>query len=268
MFKPFQSRLPLSIPQVESKIDKPTDNTSVLDKKWVKVVSRSSSSPRLLAAKRGKVGSPSKKKTKRGTQSGTRLPMAIAVWPIIPLKLRFTNNATPLVSNTNGLITAGDIIGAIGVFGRVTNTSVTAIASSFRIKRATMYLAGAGSSYASASIIWFSTVTDQMPDFEETDSVTGNMTLQTRITSVPPKKSTAGFWYNDTIPAATQILGLYMSNNYGIVELDLDFTLPTGVVPCLVITVATAVVGTPYRLALNRTNGSNTCIPLDYTSTS
>jgi hypothetical protein len=166
-------------------------------------------------------------------------------------------------------VSIDDIFGAIGVIGRVTNTSVTALASAFRLRRVTITQGGnAAGNIENAAILWFSANSDQEPDYEVIAPAPTTASLMQQVTSTPPRKSTAGFWYRNVIsPATTTVFSLAISNAYSIIDVDLDFCLPTSVVSSQAITVSTAVVGQFYRLALNKANGSSTMIPIGYTTT-
>lgn len=211
------------------------------------------------------------KQTMKGRRGGSGLlPLSkqIAIFEVIHSKLRFKNPSAALASATTGLITINDVFGAILVVGKVTNTSVIPVATSFRLRKVTIWLAGGGSAEADASIEYFSANSDQEPDMEYMNTIQAGTALCQAVSRRPPKNSTAGFWYRDTMsPVNTAVLGLKISNANSVVELDVDWTLPTAIISSTTITVATATVGAFYRLALNKTNGSSTLVPYDYNTT-
>lgn len=180
--------------------------------------------------------------------------------------LRFeTTNA---VSGINGIITATDIFGAIGVIGRVTNSSVTAIAQSFRLKRVTIWPSGSTSGVVLDSISWASD-DDHDPAIKKNGiRPAGIVGEPSAITAVPPRNSTSGFWMRDTVAVANvAMVYLEISGTGSIVDLELEWTSMDGISSSQSITVATAVVGTFYRLYLNKVAAANTLKPVDFPST-
>jgi len=197
-------------------------------------------------------------------QTGIAVPRRIVVFPVIPLTLRFINNAA-LTSGT-GIITVADVFGAIGVIGRVTNTSVTALATAFRLKRMLIYLP-VDATYDGCQVHWFTGEEDREPDMEYVETRAGGVTAPQGLSFVPPKNSLVSQWYRDTYAEATQSIAITTVNNPdAVLDVDLEFTLPTAITSSQVITVATAVVGTFYRLSINRAAGGG-WVPIDYQTT-
>lgn len=212
-------------------------------------------------------GSMRKGGRRQGGSRNLQLPREIPVFSVINTKLRFKNSGA-IATATTGLITINDIFGAILCIGKVSNTSVTPLATSFRIRKVSIWISGSTAAEADAGIAWFSANSDQDPDMEYVDEIQQMAGLSQCVVSRPPKNSTAGFWYRDTVsPVNTAVFGLKISNQNSITEVDLDWTLPTSVVGSATITVSTATVGAMYRLALNKTNGSSTLVPYNYTTT-
>jgi hypothetical protein len=182
------------------------------------------------------------------------LPRSIPVWPIMRVVLRFSNTAACPIGN--GLIYADDIFGAIGVYGRVTNTSVTPIATSFRIRKVTMYVAPSSSGAVLAHLVFLDTA-DRVPDTVSNDAMPPTYYGEPYVlVGVPPKNSSASLWYKNTGTFSTAIFGVDVSTTGTVLDLELDFTLSSDVAASDTITVATAVVGKFYRLPLNKTSTS------------
>jgi len=209
-----------------------------------------------------------KKRRGRVAKGSAIAPLQHPIWPYIRLKLSFQNGATAILMSSNGIITVGDVFGAIGVIGRVVNTSATGIATAFRIRRVTVFSgtndAGA---FENVGIQWYSSNTDHEPDMRYSAPMPTTSALIQHVTSVPPKNSTCGFWHKNTTDPAQTVFALAINNAYSVVELDLDFCLSTAIVPMATFTLATVAIGTFYRLALNRVNGSSTLVPVDFTTT-
>jgi len=202
----------------------------------------------------------------RAALQAIALPREIMTFPIIPLTLRFVSSAA--VTSSTGIITVADVFGAIGVIGRVTNTSVTALATAFRLKRILMYPSVKSNfTYSSVECIWFGAEEDREPDIEKNRARPGGVNTPEVGVFVPPKNALVSQWYRDTYAEATQSIAICMSTSTdSVLDVDLDFTLPTAITGSQVINVSTAVVGTFYRLSINRTAGG-TWVPIDYNTT-
>ncbi len=195
------------------------------------------------------------------------MPRPVALWPIIRrLKLRFGASSGTTIST--GAITLDDVLGAIGVIGRVANTSVTCLATSFKINKVTMWLGPSGSVATQSFCSFFSAGDDHEPDYMVENDVPINMQgSPSCLVFRPPKKSTAGLWQRDTATGTDLIMVVGVGTTGSLVEVDLDFTLSTTLASSNSLTVTTAAVGVFYRLALNRTNGSSSLTPLAFQTT-
>jgi hypothetical protein len=180
--------------------------------------------------------------------------------------LRFETTAA--VAGTNGIITATDVFGALGVIGKVSNTSVVALATSFRLRKITIWPSGSTSGGVVASMSWASD-DDHDPDMRYSQyRPAGIVGSPCAFSSTPPKKSVSGLWMRDSVAVANVALFYVdISGTGSILDLELDFTLPTDELSAQTITVTTAVVGKFYRLYLNKVAGANTLKPVEFTST-
>lgn len=201
------------------------------------------------------------------TGKSAMVPKAIPIFPKIPVTLRFKTTAA--VAGTTGAITLDDILGAIGVTGRVANTSVTCLATSFRVKCVRIYIGPSSTGTVDASVTWGTAGTTAEPDYLEVDAGAVNYQGQTQcLSSFPPKNSTAGYWFRDTVTGTLVVFVITCSTTGSVVEVDLEFTLPTATQSSNSITVTTAAVGNFYRLGLNKTNASaNLMTPIGYPTT-
>jgi len=193
----------------------------------------------------------------RRTVAQAGVPRQILLWSTVSTTLRF-NGPNAALTTSSGLVTIDDIFCAILVIGRVANTSVTQVATSFRLRRVTIYVSGTTQGTVDASVIWFGDNLDHEPDQERVNATQANVWAPMSVTSVPPRNSGCGLWIRNTAsPVNTAVFCIQCTNSYPVVDVDLDWTLPTGVVSQATRAVATAAVGTVYRLALNSTNGSS-----------
>jgi len=201
-----------------------------------------------------------KKNGKRGTQLARAV---IPPWEAsITVRHRYRFDLTSGINATN--ITVGMIFGVIGTIGQVANTSVASIASSFRIRRVTIYESSQGVVTVSSEIFWASAV-----DVNSKDMVMSNSTIPydrpTRVSSVPPRGTLSSFWWNSGATSTTSLFGITASIG-SIVEVDLDFTIANALEGLAGIAVSTATVGNIYYLALNGPS-VNTAIPVGLPTT-
>jgi hypothetical protein len=178
--------------------------------------------------------------------------------------LRFYNTAAITGSNSN--VTNTDIFGAIGVIGRVVNSTVTPFASSFKINSVTIWPAS-GSGSSDVSVTFQEQSNDSSEDLEMSSAMPASVTTTSMFRAYPPKNSLASFWINETQTSGLVFMNIILSGTGSIVDLDVTWTLPTGWNSSQTISVSTAAVGTFYRLALNHAVAANTLVPVDYATT-
>ncbi len=200
-------------------------------------------------------------------RGGSSMPKPVALWPVVRnLQLRF--NATSGTSITTGAITLDDVLGAIGVIGRVANTSVTCLATSFKINAVKLWVGPSGSVATQSFVSFFSAGDDHEPDYMVENDIPINMQAAPNLLEFrPPKNSTASMWQRDTATGTDLIMVVGVGTTGSLVEVDLDFTLSTTLASSNSLTVTTSAVGVFYRLALNKTNGSSSLVPLAYQTT-
>ncbi len=218
---------------------------------------------RLLAVRAVKVLSV----TRIGAKGGSAMPRPVALWPVVRgLRLRF--GAASGTNIATGAITLDDVLGAIGVIGRVANTSVTCLATSFKINAVRLWVGPSGSVATQSFVQFLAAGDDHEPDYMVENDIPINMQGGPNMLEYrPPKKSTASMWQRDTATGSDLIMVVGVGTTGSLVEVDLDFTLSTTVASSNAITVTTCSVGVFYRLALNKTNGSSSLVPLSYQTT-
>jgi hypothetical protein len=145
-------------------------------------------------------------------------------------------------------ITIGSIFGAIGGIGSVVNTSIASFASSFRVRRVTVYESAQSVSTVNSAIYWASTADVNSPDKYDMNS-TIPYDRPSRATSAPPDKSLASFWWNGSSTLTTVLFSLQAAVG-SIVDFEVDYTLPN-IANNVTIAVATAVVGLASYLPLD-----------------
>jgi len=138
-------------------------------------------------------------------------------------------------------ITPTNILGACGVIGQVTNTSVAAFASSFRIRAVRVW--GFAASASLVRLIWAGAANS--PDIVRSDSAT-NVNRSPFCGGPPPRQSLASFWQ----VAGNGTLFSVVCPVNSIVDIVLDAILGDTLTATSIAT-ATDVVGTLYYLALD-----------------
>jgi hypothetical protein len=207
-----------------------------------------------------------RKGNSKGMKSGNGdLPPEIRNNAIVRQTIRFSNTAA--VSGSNGNITNTDIFGAIGVCGKVVNTSAVAVASSFKIRAIDIYPAG-GSGASNVALTWTDSANDLSPDTEFLNAMPASITgLSSKFHAVPPKGSIASFWHNKTASAGDVLLNVFLTATGCILDLHVDWTTETMLSTVQTINCGTLAVGNFVRLCLNKSSTANTIVPMDYPTT-
>ncbi len=131
-----------------------------------------------------------------------------------------------------------------------------------------MWIGPSGSVATQSFCQFFSAGDDHEPDYTVEDDIPINMQgVPEMLEYRPPKNSTARMWQRDTATGTDLIMIVGVGTTGSLVEVELDFTLSTTTASSNALTVTTAAVGVFYRLALNRTNGSGSLVPLSYQTT-
>jgi hypothetical protein len=185
------------------------------------------------------------------------LPPKLLVTPHFKQTFRFVSSSA---SASN--ITLASLLGMCGTIGTVTNSKVAAWTASLRILKVTVWPPG-GSGASDVALDWANGTSDQVPDNVEDASMPSGVTVSKAFVFTPPSRSLAGFWLNNVSSAVT-IFNLYYPAG-AIIDVHVDIRLGVVYEP-LAITVATAVVGNVYYLALdgpssNKLVPSNSAVP-------
>jgi len=191
-------------------------------------------------------------KGKGKSLGGDNLPPNINLVPQLTRTYRFINTSASLQSAT-----VASIIGSLGVFGTVVNSTAVGIASSFKINHLKIWPPAGGS----AAVEWASTegyTKDEIKD----ESIPTGITVSRSMIFRPPKLSLASFWTNDTLTSSNAIFKLLCTVG-SIVDFNVSFTF-VGAFGSIGIPVLSAAVGNMYYLALDT---AHTYVPVNLPTT-
>jgi len=147
---------------------------------------------------------------------------------------------------TTEVVTPSSIIAALGGVCTVTNTTFKPWASSFRLKRLSIWPGLSVSAADEADVIWSTAVSQFVKDSERNREVPLGASTPAVLTFKPPKGCLASFW--QTASSATLF---YLTCGSGsVVDMEVEFTLSNQIVqPTQAI--ATGVLSTVYYLYLD-----------------
>lgn len=162
------------------------------------------------------------------------------------------------------MITPNTLIGAAGTIGTVTNTTVSAINQSVRVRRITIYAPPASQgANSTCSVEWFGAAGSNTNNLEVSD--TSNSTaIPARVMTSPPRLSLASFW---VAGSSTVQLASLVAPTGSIIDVILDLILcddENGT--CFQIPTATAALNTMYYLSLDG-NTTHRYTPISLTTT-
>jgi len=164
-------------------------------------------------------------------------------------------------AESNFALTDTCVLAAMGSMGTVSNSIVTALFRSFKIKRLEMWSAppSQGTS-ATCSVEWFGF--GNSPSIEHSDT-TLSVAKNAHISVKPPSQSLASFWQKST---NTNLFVLNFTAGT-IIDIIVDLILNDDEGTALSTAVSTATVGTVYYLALDQVLGSHILVPVSLTTT-
>jgi hypothetical protein len=138
---------------------------------------------------------------------------------VLSQRLRFVADSNV----TQGTATLVSVFGAIGGICTVANSSVQGWASSFRLRRLTIWPAASGE----ATIFWGTgnAGTFGQPDEVHDSSIPTGITIDQPVSSTPPKNSWAAQWHDSTESVATAPILYFTITEGSVLDLELDFTL-------------------------------------------
>jgi len=172
-------------------------------------------------------------------------------------KFRFT--ATSAYSSH---IMISYLLGCAGTIGTATNSATTNIYRSVRIKSVEVWspIASIGS-FATCSVNWFtnSTYTNSI----EVSDTSVSVTTPAHVISRPPKNSLASFWLN---LATDENVFVLTCPTGSIIDVSLQLVVSDDEAAATTNSVATAVIGTLYYLALDGPS-SNLLVPVSLVTT-
>lgn len=192
---------------------------------------------------------------KKGTVS---LPPQLMTSPSVGHTYRFTNTSAAVLP-----ISVGNILGACGVIGTVTNSTVATWASCFQLNKVTVWPASSSTAAEVPELLWAAGESSQIADQALINSIPEGITNSSALVFKPPKKSLSEFWITSADSAAVMFR---ISCPIGsVIDVSLKYRLSNAIAN-LGVTVATAVLGTVYYLPLDGP-ASNAYVPLGVPST-
>ncbi len=199
-------------------------------------------------------------KGKGVTSSGVSVPPEIATAPTVRQPIRFYTSSAA----SDEAITVTDILGGILVVGRVSNTSFTPIASSFRIRKITIWNAP---NLGSSEVAWLASDTTRVKDEVKNAATPSGTSLPTKNVFRPPRGSVAYDWVLATTSGSVQLIRLSIPQG-SIMDIDMEWTLSSGHITMSAINSisGSVTVGAYYRLYLDRASGNGYIRPLAYPS--
>jgi hypothetical protein len=184
------------------------------------------------------------------------LPPPLNLVPTFTKTHRFYNTSAASVT-----ISVLELIGALGGIGTVVNSVVTHWTTSFRIVHLKVYPSVSTTIATNTVVEWNFGLSGSTPD-ECISVVTpgGVIVAAPCLVFKPPAKSLASDWMDVSI-SSTNIFNIFNLPNASVLDLTVETTLPVVFsASVLTSTVATAIVGQPYYLALDGP-ASNKIIP-------
>jgi hypothetical protein len=184
---------------------------------------------------------PSLRRAGRKGSPGLSLPPEIQVTPMV------RNHTFRFYANSSGTysITATEVIGALGTVCTVTNATVRPFASSFKIKKVSLW-SDATSSEQNASITWALATGSQQVDAEKNRAIPAGVSVTGVVSEVPPKGTLCALWQ----VASSNSIFLISANTGSVIDLTVDYTLSNQIVSNTM-SVATGVLGSIYYLYLD-----------------
>jgi hypothetical protein len=165
------------------------------------------------------------------------LPPRIDLIPQVHATLRFLNT-----SATQSAVTVTDLLGACGVIGSASNSKVVCIASSVRLHRVRIWPASGGM----CNVEWGTFSGIGKDTIRNSDTPTG--VTQTGCAEYRPPRNTL---YSDWLEPGGSTIFAVSCTTGSIIDVEVSWTQCSGLTEPIQVTVATAVVGTIYYLALD-----------------
>jgi len=176
-------------------------------------------------------------------------------------RYRFTST-----SGSTTAIVSGDLLGAAGGMCTVTNSHVTSIFQSLRVKEIEIWSPPASQGSATTCSVEFTGSGVNSSNLEYSDTSV-SVSQPAHIRCRPPRNSLASFWTN--FQSSTTGLFTIIAPTGSIIDLTLDLIFRDDNVSGEVVTVATATLGLVYYLAMDcvTDNGAVRYPPVSLTTT-
>jgi hypothetical protein len=213
---------------------------------WLKIRAPTTKTGKtLLTKKHGK-------ESKRGGSKGLSLPPPLQVVVSMHHTFRFT--VTTAVTGTAVAIDGGGVCGALGGICTVVNSVVTCYASSFRIKRISVWpsAVAVGTSAPNPEIVWYSPSNAIEKDSSVQRSLPSGITVCAPVHSRPPRGSLCGDWLNSVVNVTNPLFGFFYVPLGSVIDMECSWTMANNL-QAMDRTVATGILKGPYYLPLDGT---------------
>jgi hypothetical protein len=190
------------------------------------------------------------KESKRGSSQGLSLPPPLQA--VVNGRHTFRFTVTTAVTGTALSIDGGGVCGAIGGVTTVVNSVVTCYASSFRIRRISVWpsAVAVGTASPTPEIVWYSPSNAIEKDTSIERALPAGITVCAPVHSRPPKNSLCGDWINSVVNVTNPLFGFFYVPLGSIIDMEVAWTMMNNMAG-LNRTVATAILGSPYYLYLD-----------------
>jgi len=164
----------------------------------------------------------------------------------------FRFNVTTAVGGTAVTVDGGGMCGAIGGICTTANSVVTCYASSFRIRRVSVWPApvAVGGTTPAPEIIWYSPSNAVEKDTSIERALPAGVVVTAPVHSRPPKASLCGDWVNAFVNVTNLLFGFLNCPLGSIIDVEVAWTMANNLQQ-LARTVASGTLGNPYYLYLD-----------------
>jgi hypothetical protein len=160
-------------------------------------------------------------------------------------------------------VTANSVIGALGTVCTVTNTTVRPFASSFRIKKITVWPSCSSAASQEVRIVWSNSLTLGFVRDSEIERINPEgVSVTAPAVFKPPKLSLAEFWQTGSGSTMFTVVAITAGS---VIDFEVDFTLSNGFLSATQ-AVGTGTLGNVYYLYLDGSTSHN-FVPLGIPAT-
>jgi len=152
--------------------------------------------------------------------TGSNLPPKLNCAPVLRTIYRFRSTS----AQTNVGITGSMLAGVCGMVVYVATTTARSIASSFRIRKLTVW-PGLSTTASTSEVLWASADSTFQKDTAFINELPGGITNTSRSVFVPPKGTLSEMWHMSGGTGSAVMFTLSCPDE-SIIDLDIEFTLP------------------------------------------